>query len=1710
MGPSSRERPADAPDVRAPDKDFHVHPLRSSLAGTLDRQDIKTAVKFLRNDLKRLPRRRTVVRPNTMWRLILDRASWVMADRFERSFFMREKFKAIAEEAAKVSKDRISRISHRQSAHMQQKLEMKSESEKALAKLLTKEIFELQLTCTSAKRIKYLIKTAESELQRKLEKINGTLDKTQAVLKTLRKRRRGEWAAPDAVPAAWVDDGPRAANTEQLAQIGQRLLAARRSKALAQPSGAVKRRSSDAAKIQRKKSTKGVFGTADAPPTQVTSEPAPLVMRDYQEKGVDALLTFFKAGANGILADETGLGKTVQIVSFIARLKGALAVEGPCLVVTAQQSLNRWRRQFELWAPGLAVVIYSGTTLNREAQYERWNKSDSKSVLVTSYKDAVHDVHILRQYQWAHAAVEFGWKLNTTFLDVCEALSELQIRRSVLVTGVDPGECGSELLYCLHFLFPDFFKGRQEVAALVKCDYSTKNRSREAFEAVLANARQIIQPFLIRRTRQEVHAQLPSRIELNIICPLAPRQAALVAHAAPCPLAEGEEAAYLKGVAALVMQHQKICNHPSLVANREPVHPFIVPAWASPVLYVGAKLLHVQELFAEANWRDRTFTSPLLVQATRGPRSVCPTCSQFLSRVFGPLFANIERIRGTASFTADLLPKHIFEAATSREPTLSFAFGEPEFTEEQYFRKHCQDPLTEGALDAAGLPLGYAISCLNKLDQYGFDAQAVEADTGISVVRKASLQVVLETYMRSLQNFQLTLEASRQRLFSEQSCAALASPVPLSLYYQLFDPRVAFGLCFFAAELSRRGGGSVDDQKAPTRFFADAILSARARLRRLAAHGSATKRLLLHFVQDSSVVSPLDAMRLRQRVLPGFEERFGELLWAPAVSPYSAHIKGMLPLEKTSPQALQGGYSYAPPFIAADCCISALDIAWKVSRFTGSNLLRTVDPMALGRASGKMVILERLLACLRAQGRRCVLFSQMATTIDLLELWADTHGYRYERLGGACPRPPPGDTRAPPGDSRTFLYLVSTRTTNCDDALSNADSVIFFDIDWNDKMQENAQKLSEKIGNTKDVLVFYLIAKDTVELLALDDVRRRAFFGGLRERGALASLLDAGPLVPARKPLVTSEKNSIIDMLRAVKVGPVQQGLELSRVTRTSAQQFKERDSGKVGELRAAFQAALAALEPALDRNAARQVSASENQAIGQKSMRVTPKKPRKKPPAIDVKTLRKWQGQLRREHDAMDGARKVLFDNVRQNLRDDPLWAKGIKQEIKQSLKTGTTAKDIETWVRARTLDSECQPSEEGTQRAGDSESLPLDSEKYKTILNSKTTFCNPTVSSHALKRAWERAGRAEDFGTPPSSEAESGRRPRLTYTKALKAFITEGITFPNKATLRSSNLSQTLAPCELFCELEDSLVVRCYHALATRGQDLRTEHMQAIACTANIVSNTLLGRRHSVQAIVLRCRALNVHMNMAHLRKAGACPKRKELLRFYSEYFYLTREKMISRINFLNKMSKFARDLLPHYLNVATSFRNLKKGSSEEPWSSLLRLAENFRAELQRMVNIPPTPNLQHTPIQFTMLPMLYTQTQSRTVQLPPVRKTLPSNPFVYKNTSSALHAEDPVTRLHFAAYRCLPVVIKTDTAMHTMPHLASTSLSAEAPQLDVYEFEENAQLVHQYFTLKPMMSKMYYKANAPPFPSAHFNLPNPTQRQGTHPRYSAREFK
>ncbi|KAK2493956.1 hypothetical protein MC885_013317 [Smutsia gigantea] len=224
-----------------------------------------------------------------------------------------------------------------------------------------------------------------------------------------------------------------------------------------------------------------------------------ICLHSYQLEGVNWLAQCFHCQNGCILGDEMGLGKTCQTIAFFIYLAGRLNDEGPFLILCPLSVLSNWKEELERFAPGLSCVTYAGDKEERAHLQQDLKQESHFHVLLTTYEICLKDATFLKFFPWSVLVVDEAHRLKNQSSLLHKTLSEFSVVFSLLLTGTPIQNSLQELYSLLSFVEPDLFS-KEQVEGFVQPSELHK----------------LLQPFLLRRVKAEVAAELPKKTEVVI------------------------------------------------------------------------------------------------------------------------------------------------------------------------------------------------------------------------------------------------------------------------------------------------------------------------------------------------------------------------------------------------------------------------------------------------------------------------------------------------------------------------------------------------------------------------------------------------------------------------------------------------------------------------------------------------------------------------------------------------------------------------------------------------------------------------------------------------------------------------------------------------------------------------------------------------------------------------------------------------------------------------------------------------------------------------------------------------------------------------------------------------------------------------------------------------------------------------------------------
>jgi TATA-binding protein-associated factor len=330
-------------------------------------------------------------------------------------------------------------------------------------------------------------------------------------------------------------------------------------------------------------------------PTKVAKFDIPVAikadLRKYQQEGVNWLAFLNKYHLHGVLCDDMGLGKTLQTICIVAsdhhlraeehRKTGSVETRPlPSLVVCPPTLTGHWFHELKTYAPFLKVLVYVGNPTARQALASTFKDYD---VVVTSYDIARNDCSIVNSQSWNYCVLDEGHIIKNAASKLTKAVKTFNAEHRVILSGTPIQNNVLELWSLFDFLMPGFL-GSEKVfnerfAKPIAASRNSKSSSKEQEAGALALEalhKQVL-PFLLRRLKEDVLADLPPKIIQDYYCDLSDLQKQLYEtfvkkqRGAVASEVSSQEKEGKQHIFQALQYMRKLCNHPALVLN--PQHP---------------------------------------------------------------------------------------------------------------------------------------------------------------------------------------------------------------------------------------------------------------------------------------------------------------------------------------------------------------------------------------------------------------------------------------------------------------------------------------------------------------------------------------------------------------------------------------------------------------------------------------------------------------------------------------------------------------------------------------------------------------------------------------------------------------------------------------------------------------------------------------------------------------------------------------------------------------------------------------------------------------------------------------------------------------------------------------------------------------------------------------------------------------------------------
>ena len=279
-------------------------------------------------------------------------------------------------------------------------------------------------------------------------------------------------------------------------------------------------------------------------------------LREYQKLGVKWLYTIYKCNLGGILADEMGLGKTYQAICFI---KEVIKENNNCkiLIVTPTSLVYNWAIEFNKFAKDINFVcVYD----NKKKRKEIINDFSKYNVFITSYGLIKNDNDEYEDKVFDLCLIDEAQSIKNYYTNLSIELKKIKAKVKIALTGTPIENNIMELWNIFDFIMPGYLGD--------KTNFYKKFNNLDS----LSSLRSLIEPFILRRKKNEVSKDLPDKIEKIIYLELTDMQKALYLKLLDDTKSNIDNEIKLNGfnnskikILSLLMHLRQICIDPKIV-----------------------------------------------------------------------------------------------------------------------------------------------------------------------------------------------------------------------------------------------------------------------------------------------------------------------------------------------------------------------------------------------------------------------------------------------------------------------------------------------------------------------------------------------------------------------------------------------------------------------------------------------------------------------------------------------------------------------------------------------------------------------------------------------------------------------------------------------------------------------------------------------------------------------------------------------------------------------------------------------------------------------------------------------------------------------------------------------------------------------------------------------------------------------------------------
>jgi hypothetical protein len=236
-------------------------------------------------------------------------------------------------------------------------------------------------------------------------------------------------------------------------------------------------------------------------------------LRPYQLEGYRWMRTRQAAGLGACLADDMGLGKTVQTLCLLQSLKEQGEIL-PSLLVMPTSLLYNWEMEAKKFTPQLRVLVYSGP--QREKLKAQIGKVD---LILCSFGMVRSDIDWFEKQAFSYVILDESQAIKNPLANITKAVQKLNAKFRLVMTGTPLENSTMDLWSQMNFVNTGllgtqrYFKDHFQIPIEKKADGDQKKRLYF-----------LIKPYLLRREKRQVAADLPEKMESITYCTMSDEQ----------------------------------------------------------------------------------------------------------------------------------------------------------------------------------------------------------------------------------------------------------------------------------------------------------------------------------------------------------------------------------------------------------------------------------------------------------------------------------------------------------------------------------------------------------------------------------------------------------------------------------------------------------------------------------------------------------------------------------------------------------------------------------------------------------------------------------------------------------------------------------------------------------------------------------------------------------------------------------------------------------------------------------------------------------------------------------------------------------------------------------------------------------------------------------------------------------------------------------